>query len=483
MYIRPRPLILAPLAAVLVAAAAACGQTAVDPPAATPKPDERSIESAVPLSASERAIVKDFSEQSRELQAEWNKLREEFDSWRAGLIDCHPSSIQDALRGFAVDFKAVTEQARNLPRAPITTDLADSLISAAEGEEAAFRELRDRWQPDTVSLFELVETRRTEAGSAQNGVQDAAEGMQRELEREEDELEGEDEDEFYEALKAVIKDWDSLHRDYYDLIVHLSVLNVPDIVTRLGGLGERLSEIADALGELPVTEGTETAAGSLIEAAQTELSALRHLIDLLVSVDVADAPASGDEEPDPGDSRPPPETEPEIGTLFSEMNAQVREVEEEVNDARRLTPPDTEAEREQNLADLEAFLERYQALVAEWDSFHERYDQWRRDEGGCDRTVVSQEMAQFNAKVSRLAQKVRDLPHLSHLLPVYEALVEAAEREEGAVRSLVNSWRPFAVDAFKALDTDRVTVDRLRRQADIGLKELEGRQGISSGGP
>ena len=484
MNIRPRPLLLIPFAAVVLALAAACGQTTSEAPDVTPRPGEPSIDAAVSLSASERAVVADFTDQSSALDGEWSDFREALDEWRAGLIDCHPSSMQDALKDFAVEFKAVTEQAKGLPRAPLTKDLADSLISAAEAEEAAFRELRDRWQPNAVSLFEAVEERRTEAGSAQKSAEDFVIGTQRELEEEKERPEGEEvEDDSLPALGSVIEDWDGLHEEYYDLLVHLSVLDVPDILTRIGVLGERLVEIAAVLRDLPATGETESVVEALNEAAQAELSALRQLVRLLASVDGPADPAPSDTESPPDEPRQSTGAEPDIVSLFSEMNAQVKDVEDVLNDARKLTPRDVEGDREQNLADLEEFLEGHLALVAEWDAFHDRYDQWRRTEGGCNRAEVARELARFNVEAGRLAQKVRDLPHLSHLLPIYDALVDAAEREEGAVRSLANSWQPFTVDAFKAVDTERVAVDRLRRQAAIGLEELEDRFGASSGAP
>ena len=482
MNIRPSPLFLAPFAAAVLAFAAACGQAAGDPEPVTPMPGETSIDAAVTLSDSERAVVADFTERSRGLDGEWARLREEFDEWRAGLIDCHPSSVRDALRDFAVEFKAVTGHARSLPRAPLTRDLADSLITAAEDEEAALRELRDRWQPNSVSLFELVEVRRTESGAAQKAAEDAVATMDREMKQDYETLVGE-EDELGQPLEAIAEDWDSLHQEYYDLLVHLSVLDVPDILTRLGVIGERLSEIEAALGELPASDGTESTAEALTGAAQAELSALRHLTDLLLSVGgQATSPGSGEEIPS-DDSQQSTGAGPDIETLFSEMNSRVEEAEAELSEARGESAADTERELEQNLSDLAEFLEGLLALVAEWDAFHDRYDQWRRTEGGCNRAEVARELAQFNVEVGKLAQKARELPHLSHLLPIYDALVDAAEREEGAVRSLANSWQPFTVDAFKALDTERVTVDRLRRQAAIGLAELEGRFRVSSGGP
>lgn len=81
----------------------------------------------------------------------------------------------------------------------------------------------------------------------------------------------------------------------------------------------------------------------------------------------------------------------------------------------------------------------------------------------------------FNLRMSELGREVRRLPQSSYLLPMYTLLVEAAEREEGAVRALRNSWRPFTVDAFKVMDQERLNADRLRRQAGIGLQGLSDR--------
>ena len=83
-----------------------------------------------------------------------------------------------------------------------------------------------------------------------------------------------------------------------------------------------------------------------------------------------------------------------------------------------------------------------------------------------------QSLGQFSTRIGELSRNVRDLPQSGYLLPMYNLLVEAAEREEGAIRTLRNSWQPFTVDAFIALDRERDTVNRLRREANIALQEL-----------
>ena len=58
---------------------------------------------------------------------------------------------------------------------------------------------------------------------------------------------------------------------------------------------------------------------------------------------------------------------------------------------------------------------------------------------------------------------------------MYNLLVEAVEREEGAVRTLRSSWQPFTVDAFIAVDRERDNANKLRREASIALVELTDR--------
>ena len=113
--------------------------------------------------------------------------------------------------------------------------------------------------------------------------------------------------------------------------------------------------------------------------------------------------------------------------------------------------------------------------MAQWDAFHERYNEWRRTEGGCDRSEVLQAIGKFNILIGELVRQGRDLPQSGYLLPIYNLLVEAVEREEGAVRALRNSWQPFTVDAFIAVDRERDNANRLRREANIALEELRNR--------
>ena len=180
MKVQFRFYFLLPLVLLLLALMIACKGASNDQPATLP-PDSPPAGTITSLSASEQQAMEEFVKQQQSIDREWDQLHQEFDSWRAGLTSCHNSSVHEALQGFAASFTSVTEQARDLPRTSITRGLADILIAAAEAEEAAFRQLRDRWQPNNVSLFELVEQQRSAAARAQKEVEDQAWSYRRSL--------------------------------------------------------------------------------------------------------------------------------------------------------------------------------------------------------------------------------------------------------------------------------------------------------------
>ena len=424
-----------------------------------------------------------FAKEQQTIGQEWDKLHEEFDLWRAGLISCHRSSVHVALRDFAASFNNVTEEARELPRASHTRELANMLIAAAEGEEAAFRHLRDRWQPNNVSLFEVVETRRSETGRAQKGVEDLAIELRERFEK----IDAEEVEEFSESLDVIGESWDQIHDDYSELRRGIENLDFFEVIALLEQLIERFDAITGAMEEAPSAEATEDITEILIDAAKAELEVLLTLHEALVSAAVPAPDETGPRSANgPQDSPPPPTgDEPDaegadalpapMFPTFDEIDAKVDESEAVLEEATQTIEEILNGDPAEKLAELEDFSDGYDGLLAEWDAFYQRYNEWRRSEGGCDRTEVLQVLDRFNLRASEIGREVRDLPRSSYLLPVYTLLVEAAEREEGAIRALRNSWQPFTVDAFIAVEQERANAARLRRQASAGLQGLSER--------
>ena len=175
------PILLLVVAAVSLAGIA-CAEDGGAPPATIGLvPTHIPVEPAKPLTAAELAAVEQFETAMLEIESDRDAFYDEFDSWRAGLVECHPSSAREALRDFAASFAAVSDSARNLPRTSVTSELADNVIAATDAEDAALRGLRDRWQPGNVALLEAVEQGRVDAAAAHNTVADMSRTRQEEL--------------------------------------------------------------------------------------------------------------------------------------------------------------------------------------------------------------------------------------------------------------------------------------------------------------
>ena len=464
----------------MLAAAAACGRTPTSEPVILPTASP--VQPAAPLSASELMAMEKFAKERQAIGQEWDKLHEEFDLWRAGLISCHRSSVHAALQEFAVSFNGVTEQARELPRASHTRDLADMLIAAAEGEEAAFRQLRDRWQPNNVALFEVVETRRSETGWAQKRVEDLAIELRERFE----EMDTAEVAEFSESLDDIEALWAQGHDDYANLRRGIETLDFFEAIALLEQLIAQIDALVEAVNEVPSGKATEDMAEMLLDAAQAELEVLLALHEAMVSSAVLAPSEMGPQSANGSQDSPPPTGDgPDaegadappapMSPTFDDMDAKVDESESVIEEISRAIKEILDEDPAEKLAELEDFGDGYDGLLVEWDAFYQRYNGWRRSEGGCDRTEVLQALDRFNLRASEIGRRVRDLPESSYLLPVYTLLVEAAEREEGAIRALRNSWQPFTVDAFIAVEQERANAAKLRRQASAGLQGLRER--------
>ena len=469
--------LLLPAALLLLALVLACRGTSETIPVILPT-DSPPPQSAELLSASDREAVDEFANQQEAVGQEWDRFHQEFDQWRAGLTSCHRSSVQEALQDFAVGFNTVTEQARDLPRTSVTRELANTLIAAAEAEETAFRQLRDRWQPNNISLFEAVEQQRSEAARAQKEVEDLAMELLEKFEKAADPEELEAMDEFAEAFDVIRDDWKKFHDDYTSLLQEAAILDGAEVLARLEQLVQQFSAVVEAIEGLPTPDVAEDMIEMLQEAAEAEL-------DVLISVSEAFAAAlqpapAPDDESETGDGSAPMMEGGDSGEVMGPppLDAMVHFIEASeslLKEIRKSIKTILDDDPQEKLEDVQDFNNEYKSLLAEWDAFHQRYNDWRRTEGGCDRTEVLQALGQFSIRIDELGRQVRDLPESGYLLPMYTLLVEAVEREEGAVRALRNSWQPFTVDAFIAVDQERDNANRLRRQANIGLQELRDR--------
>ena len=455
------------LALILVTA---CTSTVDTESTAVTLPTDSPPQAPKTLSASELAAMDEFVIREQAIGVDWDLFHSDFDQWRATLTACDENAVQEALRGFVVRFNSVTEQARDLPRAAATREFAETLIEAAESEEAAFRQLHERWQPNSPSLFEVIEQKRTEAARAQRNVQDLVMDLQEELDEATDPERLQAIEEFSLALKPVSDAWDELHDEYTKLLQETASLDNLTVLGRLDGLIEQLSSILDSIDGLPTVDATEDMVEALREAAEAEQTALANTHNAVIQEVTADS-EEGDEPAAPGTE----DFEERAAPFHDALEQAIKDSRTALGEVELTIENALDGSAEEDLQDLQEFAGKFEIVLAAWDAFHEQYNNWRSTEGGCDRTDVLQALGQFNIRMTEISRQVRDLPQSGYLLPMYNLLVEAAEREEGAIRALRNSWQPFTVDAFIAAERERDNADRLRREASIALEELQSR--------
>ena len=444
------------------------------------------IPTATPVSPEVQQIAQQFNTGYDAINQEWDQLHQDFDAWRQGLITCDPSAVQASLVRFSGSIAGTTETARSLSRHSSVRGLADQLILAAEQEEEALRLLRDTWKPDLgeeepepeatsngsdsddsdaseqdeSSVFEGVAVARSAASAIQKRVADQLSDLQQQTTP----AAKNKVDDFDAAVQSASSDWDRFHRNYDSFRTVQGGLTSEEAADRLGDLVNEFTDVVLAIRDLPSTPSTDRAALLLANAVEDEDLALRLLRGAI---------PNGEE----GNGEAPATGEP---TLFDFFDVEVVDA----NAARRQAGLELASALESVSSDsrnaIEAFVTQYTALNEEWDAFHGDYDGWRSTEGGCNRTKAVQALGGFAIRASELSGDVRDLPRATFLRPLGELMVEAAEREEGALKELRTSWRPFDSQVFQTLDRQRNTSGKLKRQVALGIQELLESYGIAS---
>ena len=450
-----------------------------------------------PVPAQVSSVTLDFAQGHRSVNQAWDQLHRDVDTWRQGLISCDPSSVQAELRRFSGSASVITEAARALSRHAAVRGLSDQLIQAAEREEEALRLLRDTWQPDNGGtsnsggsangsqdaqpVFEGVDLARSAASSLQKEVADQLTDLQASTTAgSQSQLSA-----FDTAFQELTASWDQFHSDYDSFRTGEPQRSSTATVAGLGRLVDQFREVVLAVRDLPVATGAEPVAQRLADAAAEEDLALRRLRGTFQKSQ-PEAPAAEpkgglerSEKPSSERNSPDGEFVAADPSLFDAFDAALVEA----NGARRRAGQDLAAVLEgvssDNRAAVTSFSSEYGQLLEQWNSFHQDYGRWRRTEGGCDRTKAISALGEFTIRYAELSSSVRDLPRATILRPMGELLVEAAQREEEAIRELRDGWRPFDPQVYQALDQQRSTAGKLRRQVALGIQELLERYGLT----
>ena len=409
----------------------------------------------VAVSAEAKLAVTRFADARVAIERDWDLLHSDMDAWRNGLIVCETSSAQAGLRGFVAQLFEITQVSLALPRFPIVREQADKLISAAELEEGAVRRLKDSWQPDDPSVFLEIDSVRSASLAVQTEVQDGVTDLQQRTSSPSRQVVLA----YSLAFQQIASDWDAFHQSYEDLRGDQTTLSSVDVAGRLNDLVDEFTIVTDAILDLSPSPLTRSIDDILAQASSEEDLALRLLRGTFQRTDGG----GPDDEPtfqvvDP--------------SLFDDLDEQLVATNSLRREALLVLSDVLDETSEANEAAVAVFSEQHDLLIEVWGQFHSDYDEWTLTEAGCDRQAAVLTLGDFLVQFGALTVAVGQLPGAIVLRPLGELYVEAAEREERALKALRTSWRPFDANVYEALDLERSTAGKLRRQVAAGLQDL-----------
>ncbi len=449
MKMKIRPLL--PAAGILLLVLSIACQSNETP--ASPSASESTAAGPTPVSQQAKDLAQQFATDHGFIEQDWDAFHIEFDTWREGLVACDPSAAQQAFRGFASHFNDVNEETLALSRPSSARGLADQLIEASQGEAAALRRLRDRWQPGDNSLLEAVASKRVDSAAAQRGVEDKLADLQEETDAESlEEL-----NEFSDAFDVIQADWEEFHDSYESLKDDRAGFEAAAVLDRIDELIDSFDSIIEGVKDLPSADKAENLAEALVDAADSQEMGLGELKSKIESLEEG---SSSD-------------------AAFDAFDDNVQDSKDDLKDTEKELKALTKDGSAKDTAAVEDFAREFDELLESWNGFHRDFDDWLDSEGGCDRSEVIQSLGEMSLEFGRLADRARDLPTASYLRPMGGLVVEAAEGEEEALRVLRNTWRPFVADVYKALDRQRADAGRSRRLASVGVQELLDRFQVS----
>lgn len=459
---RPGVLALVAAIALVLGACQAPAATPSPAPTSTPKPSP-AIPTLVPTSTpspppaespvaeATKALVVEFARAQAVLDRDWENFRKAYMEWRQKGAG-NEETMTKSLNGMVSRFQQIRNEVNQLPRPSLVRAVAENLVQAAEKEEAALSALRAGWRPGDEAAFQKYEGERTAAAKlrreAANRLTDLVAAASSEN------LEAITQ--FAQVRKSIDQDWDALHQEYdswrkarpastdekdekkaKDAEAATSD-TLRQFVTRMQGLLDRL-----------YTPPRPTSIGKsvdlLVEAGEKDEAALRKLRDSWK----------------PGDD----------SSFFTYEKERVT-----VNRLRRDSTLGIEEARgagsSENKAILQQFSSAYDKVNKAWDEFHAFYDAWRNKGGDADRDAIAKQLSGLLGDFRSFSARIYTLPRPAPVRPLAELLIQAAGKEEEALRNLRDGWKPYDSRYYQDYEREWGNIDRLRREAAAGLTDL-----------
>lgn len=239
--------------------------------------------------------------------------------------------------------------------------------------------------------------------------------------------------------------WDTFRQEFADWRRSITSCSRSDRQRDLNQSVVDFQPVARAVTALRFPLGTDEARSSLAAALSTEESGLRELRDTWVTAGTGAFAAYEDAR-----------TEASIGRL--EARAKLA--------------------RAEAIPGISALNTALQAAEDEWNAFHERYDQWRAQDGDCSQATVRSRLNDFAAQFDDVLGSVTAISRPSVVRPLAERLIDAVTTESQALWELRDGWVPYETGPWDRFDDRIAGAAQQRRQVQSSLDELTFQYGL-----
>mgnify|MGYP001560485431 CR=1 FL=1 len=252
--------------------------------------------------------------------------------------------------------------------------------------------------------------------------------------------------EFTKAFNTLNKDWEGYRRSYGDWRQKVACAE-PAMTESLGKFVSSFQKIKRTVNDLPQTTLVRSVSERLAEAAEREEAAL---IDLRTNWKPGDEAAF---------------QKYEAGRLAADR---VRRQAEQTLSTLMLS---TQAE---NIDAIDKYRRGRSAIEVDWDALQKDYDSWRQSlpkdskATSADKEKTAMDTLQKLATNAQgILNRVYTLTSPALIRRPTDLLVEAAEREEAALRKLKATWKPGDEDSLATYERERLAINKLRRDSAV----------------
>ncbi|MBI4307519.1 MAG: hypothetical protein HY684_01790 [Chloroflexi bacterium] len=250
---------------------------------------------------------------------------------------------------------------------------------------------------------------------------------------------------FIPSYQDVSLRWDSFRKDYRSWLTSETTCTPAAMVQEISGLVTRFAAMRERARGLSRTALTRSVVDSILDTADRENQALTRLRDAWK----------------PNDQGP--------FLAYEQERRDITQARRKAVDQAAWLKTVSVAERQQSVAQLSS---AWESVARDWDAFHRDWDTWRGQDASRSVAQTAADLPVFSQRFQGILTRLQGLPRSSLVIPVAEALVQAADREGSAMERLRGRFKPDDSALFESFERDRRLAAAERRKAVDRLDEL-----------